>query len=74
METMATALRRYFDESGFGEDGEYASDWADFKLGPLPFPLPNTEARKRAVRFHELHHVFSWTEMRPLEVLRPRIS
>ncbi len=26
METMATALRRYFDESGFEEDGGYASD------------------------------------------------
>ncbi|NOK07041.1 MULTISPECIES: hypothetical protein [Myxococcus] len=59
METMATALRRYFDESGFGEDGGYASDWVDFKLGPLPFPLPNTEARKRAVRFHDLHHVLT---------------
>ncbi len=46
METMATALRRYSDESGFGEDGGHASDWVDFKLGPLPFPRPNTEARK----------------------------
>lgn len=53
METMATALRRYFDESGFGEDGGYASDWVDFKRGPLPFG----EAREAMDLILELYRV-----------------
>src|SRR5690606_36385457 len=31
----------------------------DFKLGPIPFPLPNSDARRRAVRYHDLHHVLT---------------
>jgi len=59
MTSMGTALRGYFEDNGFGEDGGYGSAWVDFKLGPIPFPLPNTEARKRAVRFHDLHHILT---------------
>ncbi|HLT28677.1 MAG TPA: hypothetical protein VK013_01440 [Myxococcaceae bacterium] len=59
METMGTALTRYFHDNGFGEDGGYAATWVDFKLGPIPFPLPNSEARRRAVRYHDLHHVLT---------------
>jgi hypothetical protein len=56
-ETLSTALRRYFDDNGFGADGGYASAWVDFMLGPIPFPFPNTDARRRAVRYHDLHHI-----------------
>ena len=59
MTTMRAALRRYFDENGFGDDGGYSAEWVDFKLGPIPFPLPNTEARKKAVRFHDLNHLLT---------------
>jgi hypothetical protein len=59
METMGTALARYFRDNGFGEDGGYAATWVDFKLGPIPFPLPNSDARRRAVRYHDLHHVLT---------------
>src|SRR5262249_4540044 len=31
--------------------------WVKVRLGPLPFFFPNTAARVRAVRFHDLHHV-----------------
>jgi hypothetical protein len=55
--TLRDALAVYFDENGFGADGGYTSSWVDFKLGPIPFPFPNTAARKRAVRYHDLHHV-----------------
>jgi ubiquinone biosynthesis protein Coq4 len=27
------------------------------KLGPVPVWFPNTEARRRAVRLHDLHHI-----------------
>lgn len=59
MTTMREAVRRYFDENGFGADGGYAATWVDFKLGPVPLPFPNTEGRKRAVKFHDLNHVLT---------------
>jgi hypothetical protein len=55
--SMNEALRLYFDANGFGPDGGYAADWVDLKLGPIPIPFPNTDARRRAVRFHDLHHI-----------------
>lgn len=48
--------------SAEGEDGGYGSKWVDFKLGPLPFPIPNSAARVRAVRYHDLHHVLTGYE------------
>jgi len=58
-ETLGMAVKRYFQENGFGADGGYDDDWVDFKLGPLPMPFPNTAGRKRAVRFHDLHHILT---------------
>ena len=29
------------------------------KIDPLPFQIPNTEKRKRAVRYHDLHHTLT---------------
>jgi hypothetical protein len=34
---MREAVKRYFDENGFGADGGYADAWVDFKLGSTPF-------------------------------------
>ncbi|MBL8914457.1 MAG: hypothetical protein JNM17_27380 [Archangium sp.] len=59
MSTMREAVTTYFRENGFGDDGGYSAKWVDFKLGPIPFPLPNSEARKKAVRFHDLNHVLT---------------
>lgn len=56
-ETLREARARYFASNGFGADGGYASAWVKVRLGPLPFFFPNTAARVRAVRFHDLHHV-----------------
>lgn len=57
--TLRTALRTYFADNGFGQDGGYDDPWVDFSLGPIPLPFPNTEGRKRAVRFHDLHHILT---------------
>ncbi|AGP42311.1 hypothetical protein [Sorangium cellulosum] len=57
--TMREARAIYFQVNGFGADGGYADAWVDFKLGPLPIPFPNTKARVRAVRYHDLHHVLT---------------
>jgi hypothetical protein len=57
--TMHAARTRYFADNGFGADGGYSDAWVDFKVGPLPFPFPNTRQRVDAVRFHDLHHVLT---------------
>ena len=58
-DTLARARDDYFRANGFGENGGYDDAWVDFKLGPIPMPFPNTASRKRAVRFHDLHHALT---------------
>jgi len=57
--TMRAARERYFEVNGFGKDGGYSDAWVDFQLGPLPCPFPNTKARIRAVKTHDLHHILT---------------
>jgi hypothetical protein len=57
--TLEQARAEYFRFNGFGEDGGYGAKWVEFKLGPIPFPFPNTKQRVDAVRFHDLHHVMT---------------
>lgn len=57
--TMRAARKQYFDDNGFGDTGGYDDAWVDFKLGPIPFPFPNTKPRVEAVKFHDLHHVLT---------------
>lgn len=50
---------RYFEENGFG-DGGYDAPWVTLKkLGSLELGFPNSDARRRAVRLHDLHHVLA---------------
>lgn len=57
--TLREARTLYFTVNGFGPNGGYDDAWVDFKLGPVPMPFPNTKARVRAVRYHDLHHVLT---------------
>jgi hypothetical protein len=57
--TLDNARREYFQVNDFGPDGGYSRAWVDFKLGPIPMPFPNTAGRRRAVRYHDLHHVLT---------------
>jgi hypothetical protein len=57
--TLTAARRAYFEANGFPLDGGYAAKWVDFELGPIPMPFPNSESRRRAVRYHDLHHVLT---------------
>jgi hypothetical protein len=57
--TLRDARAEYFRFNGFGDDGGYNAKWVDFKLGPIPFPFPNTPQRLDAVRYHDLHHVMT---------------
>jgi len=55
--SLRDARGRYFADNAFGDDGGYAKKWVTLKLGPLPFAFPNSAARVRAVKYHDLHHV-----------------
>lgn len=57
--TMRQARAQYFEANHFGENGGYDDAWVDFKFGPVPFPIPNTPGRVRAVGYHDLHHVLT---------------
>ena len=54
--SLREARARYFESNGFG-DGGYDAQWVKLALGPIPFAFPNSAARVRAVRLHDLHHV-----------------
>jgi len=63
--TLRDARAAYFAANGLG-DGGYDSLVVKLMAGPLPLYLPNTAARVRSVRYHDLHHVVtgygtSWT-------------
>lgn len=55
--TLKDAITEYFAFNKFGPDGGYSDKWVRLKLGPISLYIPNTAARVRAVRIHDLHHV-----------------
>ena len=55
--SLRVARQRYFERNGFAADGGYGARWVQLKLGPLTAAFPNTNARVKAVRYHDLHHV-----------------
>lgn len=57
--TMLDARTEFFRRAGFPLDGGYDAKWVKLPVGPLTVGFPNVEARKRAVRFHDLHHVLT---------------
>lgn len=56
--TLRDARQQYFVLNGFG-DGGYQATWVKLKAGPIPIYFPNTKARVRAVKFHDVHHVLT---------------
>jgi hypothetical protein len=59
------ARDRYFAVAGF-DNGGYADKWVRLKLGPVAVKFPNTAARLRSVKLHDIHHILteydtSWT-------------
>jgi len=57
--TLGEARARLFALGGLGEDGGYGAAWVRLKLWRIPLAFPNTAGRRRAVRFHDLHHVLT---------------
>lgn len=57
--TLGEARSRLFALGGLGDDGGYGDAWVVLRLWRVPLAFPNTEGRRRAVRFHDLHHVLT---------------
>jgi hypothetical protein len=63
--SLRDARAQYFAIAGF-DNGGYDDRWVRLKAGPFSFKFPNTAARVRSVKLHDLHHVLteydtSWT-------------
>ena len=56
--TLRQARDLYLEESGFSTD-TYVEEWVDIPFGPLPLRLPNTDARKRVLPVHDIHHALT---------------
>jgi hypothetical protein len=57
--TLREARKHYFAVNRFGDNGGYDERWVQVKLGPVPFAIPNTASRVRAVKVHDLHHILT---------------
>jgi hypothetical protein len=56
-QTLRQGRRVYFDAFGF-DDRSYTATWVELKkVAGIPLGFPNSAARIRAVKLHELHHV-----------------
>jgi len=51
------AMADYFKENDLGEDGGLNKMWAKIKVGPIYLPLLNIPARRKALVFHDIHHI-----------------
>jgi len=54
--TVVEAREAYFARNGFSA-AAYEDRWVRVRIGPIPFAFPNVASRRRAIRFHDLHHV-----------------
>jgi ubiquinone biosynthesis protein Coq4 len=54
--TVEEAREQYFAANGFST-AAYSDRWVHVRIGPLPFAFPNFRSRRRAIPFHDLHHV-----------------
>src|SRR5665213_2057181 len=55
--SIQEALAAFFEKNQLGPDGGANDDWAKIKLGKFYIPFPNSPARKKAVVFHDVHHI-----------------
>ncbi len=57
--SLREALAQHLATSGLPPDAGDSQPFAIVKLFYLPYPIPNTPSRKRAVRIHDLNHLVS---------------
>jgi hypothetical protein len=55
--TIREALQKFYAAHDLPPDGGAGRPYFIVRIGPLKFPLPNPGMRKRAVLYHDIHHV-----------------
>jgi hypothetical protein len=55
--TLLEARSLFFVRSGLGADGGYGARWVRIETKPFPIYFPNTRARVKAAKLHDLHHI-----------------
>jgi hypothetical protein len=57
--TLREGRALYFERNGIPADGGYGKRWVKVTRNHLPLYLLNTAPRRRAVPYHDLHHVLT---------------
>src|SRR5688572_29290296 len=57
--TLREGLDEYFKFANIDPVATYEEKWARINAGPFYFYIPNTEARKRELKLHDLHHILT---------------
>jgi hypothetical protein len=60
--TMQNARAEYYRVNGFGDDGGDSLEWVPLKIWRFTIKIPNTQARRKALKIHDLHHVVTGYE------------
>ena len=55
--TLREALDIFFTKYNLGEEGGLNSNWAYLDMKWFRIPFPNTSSRKKALIFHDIHHI-----------------
>lgn len=55
--TLREALDIFFKKYNLGEEGGLNSNWAYLDMKFFRIPFPNTASRKKALAFHDIHHI-----------------
>ena len=56
MPTVGEARAEYFARNGFST-AAYEDRWVRVRLFGIPIVFPNVASRRRAIRFHDIHHL-----------------
>ena len=56
-QTIKEALAIFFEKYQLGPDGGMSDRWVKLRFGKFYIPIPNTASRKKALIFHDVHHI-----------------
>lgn len=57
--TIQEGLREFYSINHFDEDGGANKTFGWIKVGPISYPIPNPDARKKALYLHDIHHLIT---------------
>jgi hypothetical protein len=56
-QTVNQSLELYFIKENLGKDGGLNAAWGKIKVWKFYIPIPNPKARRKALVFHDIHHI-----------------